>query len=88
MVEIDQHGSARSGASSSNKNSNSEVTSRVGDAVEEISGRTLPTRSQLVTFLSHKHLVSENKADSWVTTALMSGRIHEPEANKIALITW
>jgi hypothetical protein len=60
----------------------------VGDAVEEISGLTLPTRSQLVTFLSHKHLVSENKADSWVTTALMSGRIHEPEVNKIALVKW
>lgn len=86
MVARDQHGSTRSGASSSINNS--EVTSRVGDAVEQLTNYTLPTRSQLVTFLTHKHQVSEDKADSWVTTALMSGRIHEPEANKIALVQW
>ena len=86
MVARDQHGSTRSGASSSINNS--EVTSRVGDAVEQLTSYTLPTRSQLVTFLSHQHLVSEDKADSWVTTALMSGRIHKTDDGKIRLITW
>jgi len=85
MVARDRHGSTRSGASSAN---NSEITSRVGDAVEQLTGHTLPTRSQLVTLLSHQHLVSEDTADSWVTTALMSGRIHETDDGKMRLIQW
>lgn len=83
--ETQSDGSTRSGASSSN---NSEITSKVGDCLQEITGHDLPTRSQLVTMLTHMYMVSEDRADSWVTTALMSGRIHETDDGKMRLIQW